>query len=205
MENYKITQNEINENNVKSAADLLKGEPRDNKNIFDRLPELIAGKVNGFIDAVISKFADYYNKIEINSKETALSDRINTKANSADVYAKSETYTKAETDDAIAQRVTDIGAGDMAKAVYDTDGDGVVDDAEKLNGQPASYYATKTEMQTAQSTADEAMPRSGGEFLGDVMAYNENRASACLRNIEVRITDTAGELQATNKIIMVRK
>ena len=188
MDNYKITQNEINENNVKSAADLLKGEPRDNKNIFDRLPELIAGKVNGFIDAVISKFADYYNKTEIDnkenvlneaintkakadevykktetytkgevdSKETALSDRINAKSNSADVYEKSETYTKAETDEAIAQRVTDIGAGDMAKAVYDTDGDGVVDDAEKLNGQPASYYATKTEVQTAQSTADTA-------------------------------------------------
>lgn len=168
MENYKITQNEINENNVKSAADLLKGEPRDNKNIFDRLPELIAAKVNGFIDAVISKFADYYNKTEIDGKETALSDRINAKANSVDVYAKSETYTKAETDEAIAQRVTDIGAGDMAKAVYDTDGNGVVDkaetaenaaNAEKLNGQPASYYATKTEVQTAQTTADNAIAR----------------------------------------------
>jgi len=146
VENYKITQNEINENNVKSAADLLRGEPRDNKNIFDRLPELIATKVNGFIDAVISKFADYYNKTEIDGKETALSDRINAKANSAEVYAKSETYTKAETNEAIAQRVTDIGAGDMAKRVYDPDGDGKVVSAENADNATNAEAA-----QTAQN------------------------------------------------------
>ena len=210
MNKYKITENEINENNVKSAADLLRGEPRDNKNIFDRLPELIAGKVNGFIDAVISKFADYYNKTEIDGKETALSDRINAKANSVDVYAKSETYTKAETDEAIAQRVTDIGAGDMAKAVYDTNGDGVVDDAEKLNGQPASYYATKTEVETAQTTADNAqttanaaMPKSGGEFLGDAVAISTNRDTVCLRNSAV--TNSEWTILSTDRIVFVRK
>lgn len=174
MDKYKITDSEL-ESGVVAAPNILNDTPQENKSVFDRLPRLIANKVNGFIDAVISKFTDYYNKTEIDSKEnvlneaintkanaadvykktetytkgevdgkeTALSDRINAKANSADVYAKSETYTKAETDEAIAQRVTELGAGDMAKAVYDTDGDGVVDDAEKLNGQPASYYATK--------------------------------------------------------------
>lgn len=65
MDKYKITDSEINENNVKSAADLLKGEPRDNKNIFDRLPELIATKFNSFIDAVVSNF---YTKTETEEK-----------------------------------------------------------------------------------------------------------------------------------------
>lgn len=107
MDKYKITQNEINENNVKSAADLLKGEPRDNKNIFDRLPELIANKVNGFIDAVISKFADYYNKTETEQK--------------------------------INEKVTELGKGDMAKAVYDTDGDGIVDNAKNAENGVQTY------------------------------------------------------------------
>ena len=49
-------------------------------------------------------------------------------------------------------------AGIMLKSVYDTDNDGTVDNAEKLNGQPASYYATKTEVQTAQSTANGKAP-----------------------------------------------
>ena len=50
MENYKITQGEIISNNVKSAADLLKGQPQDNKNIFDRLPELIAERHNELVE-----------------------------------------------------------------------------------------------------------------------------------------------------------
>jgi hypothetical protein len=36
--------------------------------------------------------------------------------------------------------------GDMTKAIYDTDGDGVVDDAEKLGGQLPSYYAKATDL-----------------------------------------------------------
>ena len=46
----------------------------------------------------------------------------------------------------------------MLKSVYDTNNDGVVDNAEKLGGNLPSYYAT----------ADNAMPKSGGEFAGNV-------------------------------------
>lgn len=79
----------------------------------------------------------------------------------------------------------------MLKSVYDTDGDGVVDDAEKLNGQPASYYATKTEVQTAQTTADtaveaaataqttanNAMPKSGGTMTGALTLHGDPTAN----------------------------
>lgn len=34
------------------------------------------------------------------------------------------------------------GSGDMLKSVYDSDGDNVVDNAKKLDGQTAAYYAT---------------------------------------------------------------
>lgn len=50
MDKYIITQGEISSNNVKSAADLLKGQPQDNKNIFDRLPELIAERHNELVE-----------------------------------------------------------------------------------------------------------------------------------------------------------
>ena len=50
-------------------------------------------------------------------------------------------YTKDETDKTINEKVKEIGAGDMAKAVYDADGDDVVDNAMQLDGHPASYFA----------------------------------------------------------------
>ena len=62
MEKYKITKTEIDENNVKSAPDMLKGSPKEAKNVFDKLPELIAAKFNDFIDALISR---YYTKAEV--------------------------------------------------------------------------------------------------------------------------------------------
>lgn len=95
--------------------------------------------------------------------------------------------------------------GDMSKSVYDTNLSGVVDNAEKLGGNLPSYYATATAVQEAQNTANAAMPKSGGTFTGDAVAYSTNRTTSGLRNIEVRITDTSGDLQSTNKIIMVRK
>jgi len=40
----------------------------------------------------------------------------------------------------INEAVQAIGAGDMAKATYDTDGDGVVDNSERLAGQMPTYF-----------------------------------------------------------------
>lgn len=39
---------------------------------------------------------------------------------------------------------TPVGTGDMAKYVYDTDDNGIVDNAEKLEGHAASYFAQAT-------------------------------------------------------------
>ena len=179
MENYKITDSELN-SGVIAAPDTLVDTPQNNKMVFDRLPKLIATKFNGFVDSVIAKFSGYYTKEEVDGKETALAEsidtkadaesvytkaetytknevdtketalgkRIDTKANSADVYVKTETYTKAETDKAIADKMVEAGAGDMTKAVYDTNGNGVVDKAETAeNAQYAEngiavYYHT---------------------------------------------------------------
>lgn len=42
--------------------------------------------------------------------------------------------------DGITTDIGNLGGGDMMKATYDTNNSGVVDDAEKLDGQAASYY-----------------------------------------------------------------
>ena len=51
------------------------------------------------------------------------------------------------------------------------------------------------------------MPKSGGTFTGNTVAYSSNRATdgGCLRNIEVRTSSATGTLQSTNKIIGIRK
>ena len=51
MDKYKITKQEIDENNVKSAPTNNGGEdPQANKNIFDKLPELIAARYNELVE-----------------------------------------------------------------------------------------------------------------------------------------------------------
>lgn len=46
------------------------------------------------------------------------------------------------------------GAGDMLKATYDKDGNGIVDNAEKLEGHAASYFAQAAHTHTIGDVAD---------------------------------------------------
>jgi hypothetical protein len=52
---------------------------------------------------------------------------------------------------AINTSMEDLGAGDMLKSVYDTDGSGVVDDAEKLGGELPEVYAKVAQLPTKVS------------------------------------------------------
>lgn len=109
-------------------------------------------------------------------------------------YVTDNVYSKEQTDLAISQRVVEIGAGDMTKAVYDKDNDGIVDEAktaQSVGGADASTIATKTEVANAQNaaaaaqetadeameTADSAMPKAGGTFTGDIRRSGANLAA----------------------------
>ena len=46
------------------------------------------------------------------------------------------------------------GTGDMSKATYDTDDDGIVDDAAKLGGQVPDYYAKATDLENKLDSGD---------------------------------------------------
>lgn len=101
LNDFKITNEEVNRLNVKSADDTYNStNVQDNKNIFDRLPEHIVEKFNQLIDELVG-----------------LMDGM---------------YTREQVDSAINQKVVDMSAGDMAKGIYDTNNNNVVDKAEKL-------------------------------------------------------------------------
>ena len=190
LEEYKITDAEISRNNVKSAADKVDGSPQENKHIFDKLPELIILRLNGFVQAVAEKFLEYYSKVEIDNKETALNSKIGFKANDEDVYKKTETYTKDEVNKVIGDKIVAIGGGDMAQIVYDANMNGIVDDAEKLGGQLPEYYATKAETEVVKTAADEA----------DTKAYNAQTAAdnaQAAANSAQETADTAVAAAAT--------
>lgn len=65
----KITQADINNNNVRSASDILIGNADDNKAVFDKLPEFIAGKHNELVDALDEVSQDDSEAIEKLSAE----------------------------------------------------------------------------------------------------------------------------------------
>lgn len=63
----------------------------------------------------------------------------------------------------IDQKLIEIGAGDMQKSIYDANGNGIVDNSERLGGKSAAEFAT------AEQGAN-AMPKTGGAFTGEVKA-----------------------------------
>lgn len=71
MNKYKISEEEIAANNVKSAADhITDKDVQKTKNIFDRLPELIAHKFNGFVDWVKTELDNRYTKTATDERIT---------------------------------------------------------------------------------------------------------------------------------------
>lgn len=111
---------------------------------FDELSvDILAPKHNDLVDALL----DVTAAASLGATGGTVQSVLDLKAASADVLTKTNTVsftptasyhpaTKKYVDDT----VVSIGAGDMAKAVYDTDNSGVVDDAQKLGGNLPSYY-----------------------------------------------------------------
>lgn len=108
------------------------------------------------------------------------------------------------------------GSEHMLKTTYDSDSavsdaGGIASyvsgaksaDSAKLNGQLAAYYATAAAATAAQTTANAAMPKSGGAFNGSVTSSNQDRNGYYSRDIHIRTNAAVGV--ATNRIVMNRK
>lgn len=93
-------------------------QPQAAQSIGAQVPELQEGE-NGTLQAVLDVLREYV--------QNHAADRDNPHEVTA---GQTGAYTKQETDQRIDLKVADIGAGDMAKAVYDADDDGVVDRAD---------------------------------------------------------------------------
>ena len=96
-------------------------------------------------------------------KINAIIDDVNLKS------VRAETYTKTETDTAINNKMIAIGAGDMAKSVYDPDGDGIVDDAEKLGGVLPNGYATAAQGAEADALVSGTTPAGNATKFGGAL------------------------------------
>lgn len=142
MEYKKITAEDIAGKGVVGQADTPLLSALEMQNKVEEVPRaVIIPHFNSLIDSLDKRDADV---------DTALSDR----------------YTKTETDTAIDNKITELGAGDMAKAIYDTDGDGVVDnaqtaaDARKLAGKTPGQLTFGADQIITDETTDERLPET---------------------------------------------
>lgn len=103
--------------------------------------------------------------------------------------------------------IGDLGGGDMMKATYDANGDGVVDDAEKLGGQLPSYYAPASSIPTKLSDLtndEEFIDKSVSNLVNYYLkseTYTQAEVNALIGNlatIQVLIPES-GVLPATGK------
>ena len=100
-----------------------------------------SGTIESSTDVMALKFDEPNSSPTIHKlSEKANTSAVLTKTNTA-AFTPTGNYhpaTKKYVDDTVSA----AGGGDMMKTVYDQNGDGIVDNAEKLGGQLPSYYAT---------------------------------------------------------------
>lgn len=119
----KITSAELLNKGVTGLDDTPALSVADMQAKFDELPNLAITKHNALVD-------------DLNLKLPNL-EGIATIIENSDV--------KIPTSKAIVDYVVTMGGGDMTKAVYDTDDNGVVDNSEKLGGELPSFYQQSTD------------------------------------------------------------
>lgn len=100
--------------------------------------------------------------------------------------------------DKIIEQIGELGGGDMMKAVYDTDNNGIVDNSEKLGGQLPSYYAKATDL-------DGKVDKVTGMGLStnDYTTAEKNKLAGIAEGAEVNVNAdwnaTSGDAQILNK------
>lgn len=83
-------------------------------------------------------------------------------------------------DDKISGILADIGnmgGGDMMKAAYDSDGDGIVDNSEKLGGQLPEYYAKASDIPTTVSQLTDAGNYALKTDIANVYKYKGSKST----------------------------
>lgn len=129
----------------------------DNKDALDGITDTLLTELNEII-TLLDGITDVSN--EINGRATALA-----------------------TCKAVADYVQELGGGDMTRAMYDTNRNGIVDDAEKLGGNLPEYY---------QSATDETLQTTDKTIVGAI-----NEVKTGLENAEVDTLTTLEQVEAS--------
>ena len=142
--------------------------PTNNKHYLDNdgalyLVQKILGLLSGKVDKVEGKGLstnDYTTAektklegIEAGANATTVVDALNSTSATDALSANQGKELDAKITN-LANSMEDLGYGDMMKATYDADSDGVVDNAAALNGHPDTYFATKTDISDMVETGD---------------------------------------------------
>lgn len=121
--------------------------------VLQKVKSALAGKVDK-VDGKGLSSNDYttpekekLSKIADGANKTVVTDNL-TSTSSTEALSANQGRALNERIDTITGNMENLGGGDMMKANYDTDGDGVVDNAAKLGGQAPSYYAKATDIPT---------------------------------------------------------
>lgn len=110
--------------------------------------------------------------------------------------------------------IGEMAQGDMLKSTYDTDGDGVVDNAAKLGGQAPSYYAKAADMPLKLSdlTNDERFIDNTVSNLANYYkkseTYTQDEVNTLIGNlatIEIQAVDNLPASGKSNVIYLVPK
>lgn len=110
--------------------------------------------------------------------------------------------------DNITGDIGELGGGDMMKASYDTNNDGVVDDSEKLGGQLPAYYAKASDIPTKLSdlTNDEAFIDNTVANLVNYYTKTEvNELIGDIATIQVSVVESLPSTGSSNIIYLVAK
>ena len=178
LTDHKITDADISTNGVQSAPDKLTGTAAENKAIFDKLIKNVVQEcLNGLIDELVTALAGKMPAPE--------------SMGAAGQYMKSNGQGGVEWD-------TPTGSGDMLRAVYDTDRDGRVDNADAAL-TCSGNAATATKLQNAVSLLiqDASGTYSGASVSFDgsgnvVLTLPATMAAAIIGNVSGNVSGNAG-------------
>lgn len=146
--------------------------------VLQRIKTALAGKVDK-VDGKVLSSNDYtttekekLSKIADEANKTVVTDSL-TSTSTTEALSAAKGKELNDKIDSITDNIENLGAGDMMKANYDTDGDGVVDNAAKLGGQAPEYYAKATDIPAistdiaADATSDSkaASPKAVQDFV----------------------------------------
>lgn len=208
---YKITDAEIQANNVKSVSgDKLTGTVSENKNVFDKLPEFIAARFNSLIDSIkdLKAVALTGESADLNDGNTLahLNSPVFEGTPTAPTPTQGDNSDKIATTKFVSQVAIAAGAGDMTKSVYDTDGDGKVNTAAAADRVGSYTESDISAIETAVSGKQSALgftpvQQGGGTSMNSNKIYigwdNSDKILAQVDNVPQGYILTSNKMDTT--------